>query len=220
MPDLPVIGNLGETLPALLSLIEQRKHPDWLAELNVWREDSGQTDIINYEVDELIPPYVIRQLWHSTKDTERGPAIIVTDVGQHQMWESQYFVHEFSGQLLTSGGLGTMGYAACSHRRRWPTRQTGVGRGGRRRLPDDAARTGCVEAGARSAREDRHHQQRVLGMVRQWQQLFYERRYVGTPIIARFRQAGGRHGIPALQCASRKMCPAPLSRRLKRRGRF
>ena len=160
VPDLPVIGNLGETLPALLSLIEQRKHPDWLAELNVWREDSGQTDIINYEVDELIPPYVIRQLWHSTKDTERGPAIIVTDVGQHQMWESQYFVHEFSGQLLTSGGRGRRLRAACSHRRRWPTRTDWcgpVGDGGQMTLQELAVLK------QEAICPNRHHQQRVLG---------------------------------------------------------
>jgi acetolactate synthase-1/2/3 large subunit len=201
VPDLPVIGNLGETLPALLSLIEERKHPDWLTELNVWREDSGQTDIINYEVDELIPPYVIRQLWHSTKDTERGPAIIVTDVGQHQMWESQYFVHEFSGQLLTSGGLGTMGYAlpaAIGAQMAYPDRLVWavVGDGGFQMTLQELA----------VLKQERDLPVKIaiinngfLGMVRQWQQLFYEKRYVGTPIVAPdFVKLADAYGIPAL----------------------
>ncbi len=130
VPDIPVIGDLGETLPSLLPLIEERRHQVWIQELQEWREDTNQTDIINYEVDQLIPPYVIRQLWHSTKDAKDG-AIIVTDVGQHQMWESQYYTHDHAGQLLTSGGLGHHGLcAACRHRRAdGPSGSHGLGRG-------------------------------------------------------------------------------------------
>src|SRR3712207_1702495 len=94
VPDVPVIGDLGETLPATLPLIEARRHQLWIQKIQEWRTDVAQTDIIQYEVDELIPPFVIRQLWHSTKDTSNGPVIIVTDVGQHQMWESQYYIHD------------------------------------------------------------------------------------------------------------------------------
>jgi len=89
VPDVAVIGDLAETLPALLPMIEERRHQIWLQELKEWEKDSVQTDIINYEVDELIPPYVIRQLWHATSNASLEPAIIVTDVGQHQMWECQ-----------------------------------------------------------------------------------------------------------------------------------
>ena len=143
VPDLPVIGDLAETLPALLPQIEERRHQIWLQELKEWREETTQSDIINFEVDELIPPYVIRQLWHSTKDAKDG-AIVVTDVGQHQMWECQYYIHDHAGQLLTSGGLGTMGYAlpAAIGAQMGEPGSTGLGRGRRRRLPDDAARAG------------------------------------------------------------------------------
>src|SRR5690606_13046641 len=61
-PDVAVVGDLAETLPALLPLIEQRRHQLWIQELNEWRGDTAQTDILNYEVDQLIPPFVIRQL--------------------------------------------------------------------------------------------------------------------------------------------------------------
>ena len=63
-------------------------------------------DIATQEVDELIPPFVMRQLWYATK----GNCTVVTDVGQHQMWEAQYFTHLRPGHLITSGGLGTMGF--------------------------------------------------------------------------------------------------------------
>src|SRR5690606_37498522 len=75
VPDVPVVGDLGETLPALLPLIEQRRHQLWIQELDEWRSDSSASDILNYEVDELIPPFVIRQLWHHTKDLSNGPVI-------------------------------------------------------------------------------------------------------------------------------------------------
>ena len=111
VPDVAIVGDLGETLPALLPQIKERKHQVWIQEIKEWRTDTDQTDILNVETDELIPPLVIRQLWHATKQAGRGNAIVVTDVGQHQMLECQYFIHELAGQLLTSGGLGTMGYA-------------------------------------------------------------------------------------------------------------
>ncbi|MEX1018635.1 MAG: biosynthetic-type acetolactate synthase large subunit [Litorilinea sp.] len=201
VPDVPVIGSLGDTLPATLPLIEDRRHQLWFQELNEWREDTVQTDIIQYEVDQLIPPYVIRQLWHSTKDaTQNGPPIIVTDVGQHQMWESQYYIHDHSGQLLTSGGLGTMGFAlpaaigaqmAFRDRLVWAV----VGDGGFQMTLQELAvlkqesdlpvKIAIINNG-------------FLGMVRQWQQIFYEKRYSGTPIISPdFVKLAEAYGIPA-----------------------
>ena len=200
VPDIPVIGDLAETLPQLLPMVEERRHQIWLQELKEWRDETNQTDIINFEVDELIPPYVIRQLWHATKDAKEG-AIIVTDVGQHQMWESQYYIHEHVGQLLTSGGLGTMGYAlpaaigaqiANPDRLVWAV----VGDGGFQMTLQELAvlkqendlpvKIAIINNG-------------FLGMVRQWQQLFYDKRYTGTPILAPdFVKLADAYGIPAL----------------------
>ena len=110
VPDVAVVGDLADTLPAYLPLVEDRRHQEWVDTLNEWRSETDEADIIQFEVEELIPPYVIRQLWHATERTDKR-VIVVTDVGQHQMWESQYYIHEQAGMLLTSGGLGTMGYA-------------------------------------------------------------------------------------------------------------
>ena len=201
VPDIPVVGDLGETLPALLPLIEDRRHQVWIQELREWRDDTTQTDIINYEVDQLIPPFVIRQLWHSTKDATDG-AIIVTDVGQHQMWECQYYTHDISGQLLTSGGLGTMGYAlpaAIGAQMAYPDRLVWAvaGDGGFQMTLQELA----------VLKQERNLPVKIaiinngfLGMVRQWQQLFYEKRYTGTPVVSPdFVKLADAYGIPALK---------------------
>ena len=201
VPDVAVIGDLAETLPALLPLIEDRRHALWLQELQEWRGDTTQADIINYEVDELIPPYVIRQLWHSTKDVVNGPAILVTDVGQHQMWESQYYIHDHSGQLLTSGGLGTMGFAlpaAIGAQMAHPDRLVWavVGDGGFQMTLQELA----------VLKQERNLPVKIaiinngfLGMVRQWQQLFYDKRYTGTPIVSPdFVKLADAYDIPAI----------------------
>ncbi|HIC90180.1 MAG TPA: biosynthetic-type acetolactate synthase large subunit, partial [Anaerolineae bacterium] len=106
IPDIAIISDARETLRALLPLVKEARHPEWLQQIEEWKEDTYRRDILNMEVDELIPPFIMRQLWHSTK----GDAIVVSDVGQHQMWEAQYFIHERPRQLITSGGLGTMGF--------------------------------------------------------------------------------------------------------------
>ena len=90
--------------------------------LTDWRSETDEADIIQYEVEELIPPFVIRQLWHATEQTEKR-VIVVTDVGQHQMWESQYYIHEHAGMLLTSGGLARWDTLCRRHLgRKCPTR--------------------------------------------------------------------------------------------------
>lgn len=199
VPDVAVIGDLVETLPAILPLIHAKKHVDWVGRLLEWKNETALSDILQYEVDELIPPFVIRQIWEGTKSTPE-PAILVTDVGQHQMWECQYYTHDFSGQLLTSGGLGTMGYAlpaaigaqmACPNRLVWAI----VGDGGFQMTLQELAvitqegglpvKVGIINNG-------------FLGMVRQWQQIFYDKRYTGTPIFSPdYVKLCEAYGIPA-----------------------
>jgi len=200
VPDVAVIGNLADTLPALLPLIEDKRHPVWLDRLTEWKGETADTDILNLELDELIPPFVLRHLWEGTKNTPK-PTIIVTDVGQHQMWECQYYTHDHAGQLLTSGGLGTMGYALpaaigaqMSDRDRlvWAI----AGDGGFQMTMQELAvlvqerglpvKIGIINNG-------------FLGMVRQWQQIFYDKRYTGTPIISPdYVTLASAYGIPAL----------------------
>ncbi|MEM7534063.1 MAG: biosynthetic-type acetolactate synthase large subunit [Chloroflexota bacterium] len=197
-PDVPVVGDLGETLPALLPHIEQNKHPEWLATLRDWQNETADTDILNYEVDELIPPFVMRSLWDKTKNALKSP-VIVTDVGQHQMWECQYYIHDHSGQLLTSGGLGTMGYAlpaaigaqiADKDRLVWVV----AGDGGFQMTLQELAVLHQEQLPVKIAIINNG----FLGMVRQWQQIFYDKRYTGTPIISPdYVMLAQAYGIPA-----------------------
>ena len=198
VPDVAVVGDLAETLPAFLPLIRERRHKDWVQTLNEWRAETDEADIIQYEVEELIPPYVIRQLWHATQQTDKR-VIMVTDVGQHQMWESQYYIHEKAGMLLTSGGLGTMGYALPA----------ALGA----QISDPEALVWCVagDGGFQMTLQELAtiQQERLpvkiaiinngfLGMVRQWQQMFYDKRYVGTPILSpNYVKLADAYGIPA-----------------------
>ena len=199
VPDVAVIGNLAVTLPALLEATEPRRHQLWIQQLQEWRDDSTQTDIINYEVDELIPPFVIRQLWHATKDAK---PIVVTDVGQHQMWECQYFTHDDANMLITSGGAGTMGFAlpaAIGAQMAHPNTLVWavVGDGGFQMTLQELAvlkqehdlpvKIAIINNG-------------FLGMVRQWQQFFYDKRYTGTPIWSPdFVKLAAAYSIPALE---------------------
>lgn len=202
VPDIAVVGDLAETLPALLPLVESRRHQIWVNELQEWKGDTSLNDILNDETDELIPPYVIRQLWHATHNTPNGkPPIIVTDVGQHQMWECQYYTHESAGMLLTSGGLGTMGYAlpaAIGAQMAHPDRLVWavVGDGGFQMTLQELAvlkqehdlpvKIAIINNG-------------FLGMVRQWQQFFYDKRYTGTPVWSpNYVKLAEAYSIPAL----------------------
>jgi acetolactate synthase-1/2/3 large subunit len=197
-----VIGDLAETLPALLPMIEERRHQVWIQELKEWRDDSSQADIINYEVeDELIPPFVIRQLWHATHRIPNAPPIIVTDVGQHQMWECQYFVHDMPDMLLTSGGLGTMGYAlpaAIGAQMAHPDRLVWAVAG------DGGFQMTLQELAVLKQEHDLPVKIAIinngfLGMVRQWQQFFYDKRYTGTPVWSPdFVKLAAAYDIPGL----------------------
>ena len=185
VPDVAVIGNLGDTLPALLPHIKKNSHSPWVKKLNTWKGETADKDILNFEMDELIPPFVLHQLWECNKNTPE-PAIIVTDVGQHQMWECQYYTHEHPGQLLTSGGLGTMGYALPAaigaqmgqrDRRVWVVAGDG---GFQMTLQELAIMKQEGELPVKIAIINNG----FLGMVRQWQQIFYDKRYASTPIIS------------------------------------
>lgn len=180
-PDVALIGDCKQSLQMLLPLVQPARHLPWQDEIKGWRHEGQERDILGAEVDELIPPFVMRQLWHSTG----GQTIVVTDVGQHQMWEAQYFVHERPRQLLTSGGLGTMGFAlpaaigaqfAAPNDRVWAV----AGDGGFQMTLQELAVVVQEKLPIKIAIINNG----FLGMVRQWQQLFYEKRYTGTPMLS------------------------------------
>ncbi len=200
-PDVTVLGDLAKSLPALNDLILPNTHPDWISNLASRKIDSARGDILTYEVDELIPPFVIRQIWEGTSKFKRPEEVIIsTDVGQHQMWESQYYLHERAGMLLTSGGLGTMGYglpAAIGAQMAMPDYLVWaiVGDGGFQMTLQELATIQQERLPVKIAIINNG----FLGMVRQWQQFFYDQRYVGTPILSPdYVKLGEAYGIPAL----------------------
>ena len=191
--DVAVLGDLKEVLPALIPQIEERDRQAWLGRIQEWRDDSARRDIVGQETDELVPQYVVRQLWEAT----RGEAIMVSDVGQNQMWEAQYFTHHRRRGLLSSGGLGTMGFAlpaaigAQMGRRDdlvWAT----AGDGGFQMNIQELATIVQEKLPLKIAVLNNGY----LGMVRQWQQLFFEGRYSGTPLLGPdFAKVAEAYGI-------------------------
>ena len=112
--DLALIGDLGETLNLLLKQIEPVNHDAWLSNIEEWKGDSAMRDIQNLpDTGHLYAAHVINDIWRFTN----GKALVVTDVGQNQMWTAQYYKQEFPNKFLSSGGLGTMGFGLAG--RHW-----------------------------------------------------------------------------------------------------
>ena len=106
--DVGIVGDLCDVLGALVPGVESGRHEEWIARIDTLKGDSAVRDIQNLADDgHLYAAHVMKDLWRSTN----GRAVVVTDVGQHQMWEAQYYHHESPRTLITSGGLGTMGFA-------------------------------------------------------------------------------------------------------------
>ena len=168
-----IIGDVKEVLKVLNGKLEASEHPQWLAEIDALRNKYP----LKYEQDKLTGPYVIQELYRVT----RGEAIVTTDVGQHQMWAAQYYKYKQPRTLLTSGGLGTMGYGlgAC----------IGAKVGNPDKIVVNIAGDGCFRMNLNElATASRYNipiiqvviNNHVLGMVRQWQTLFYGQRYSAT----------------------------------------
>jgi acetolactate synthase-1/2/3 large subunit len=194
--DVAVIGDLAEVLPALVPLIEPRDREPWLERIQEWRDDSARRDIVGQETDELVPQYVVRQIWEAT----HGEVIVVSDVGQNQMWEAQYFTHHRRRGLLSSGGLGTMGFslpAAIGAQMGRPGEQVWVtvGDGGFQMNIQELATVVQERLPLKIAILNNGY----LGMVRQWQQLFFEGRYSGTPLLGPdFAKVAEAYGITGM----------------------
>jgi acetolactate synthase I/II/III large subunit len=190
-----VIGDLRDSLPALLPMVEGKSRAKWLDRIELWRTDSHSRDILAQETDDLVPQYVVRQLWHATK----GETLVVSDVGQNQMWEAQYFIHHRRKALLSSGGLGTMGFSlpaaigaqiACPDQQVWAL----SGDGGFQMNIQELATVVQEKLPIKMAILNNG----CLGMVRQWQQLFFDACYSGTivksPDFAKIAEAYGIRG--------------------------
>jgi acetolactate synthase I/II/III large subunit len=180
--DAALVGDAREVLEALEPHMEKKERPDWHARIKEMQGDSAVRDIQSLpDTGHLYAAHVINDLWKETN----GEAIVVTDVGQHQMWEAQYYHHNKPRTLITSGGLGTMGFAlpaAIGAKFAKPDSDVWVvvGDGGFQMTMSELATIVQEKIKINIAIINNGY----LGMVRQWQEFFYDKRYVATPLVA------------------------------------
>ncbi|HEV2470116.1 MAG TPA: biosynthetic-type acetolactate synthase large subunit [Candidatus Sulfotelmatobacter sp.] len=196
--DVPLVGDLREVLDELLPHVESIDRSEWLDFIDKLKGDAAVRDIQNLpDSGHLYAAHVINDLW---RETRGGETIVVTDVGQHQMWEAQYYKHEKARSLITSGGLGTMGFAlpaAIGAKVARPEAEVWVivGDGGFQMTLCELATIVQEKLKINIAIVNNG----FLGMVRQWQEFFYERNYQATPLLnpdfAKLAEAYGIHAI-------------------------
>jgi acetolactate synthase-1/2/3 large subunit len=195
--DAAIVADLRETLRELLDTLKPIDHGPWLNYIGKMKGGNAVRDIRNLpDNGHLYAAHVINDIWRMTK----GNAVICTDVGQHQMWEAQYFRHESPRSLVTSGGLGTMGFglpAAIGAKLARPESEVWaiVGDGGFQMT--QAELTTAAQEGIKVNVAVINNG--YLGMVRQWQEFFYERRYAATPLrtpdLVKLADAHGLKGL-------------------------
>ena len=190
-----VVGDIKVVLDRLNERLEQQDHAEWMKKIQDYKEKYP----LKYHEGVLTGPFVVEEIYRQTK----GDAIITTEVGQHQMWAAQYFKYTKPRTLLTSGGLGTMGYGL------------GAAIGAKTGCPDktviNVAGDGCFRMNMNELATAVRHEvpvievvinNHVLGMVRQWQDLFYDERYSATVLrdavdYVKLAEAMGAEGMRA-----------------------
>ncbi len=200
--DVGIVGDLCDVLAALLPGVNRGDRGDWLARISDVKGDAAVRDIQNLPDDgHLYAAHVVNDLWRAT----HGRAVVVTDVGQHQMWEAQYYHHDAPRSLITSGGLGTMGFAlpaAIGAKVARPDAEVWavVGDGGFQMTMAELATIKQEGLDVNVAIVNNGY----LGMVRQWQQFFYEGRYAATPLLSPdFAQIAAAYGLQAFTVRAR-----------------
>ena len=190
-----VVGDIKVVLDRLNERLEQQDHAEWVTKIQEYKEKYP----LVYHKDVLSGPFVVEEIYRQTK----GEAIISTEVGQHQMWAAQYYKYTKPRTFLTSGGLGTMGYGLGA--------ALGAKSGREDKVVVNIAGDGCFRMNMNEiATAVRHNipviqvviNNHVLGMVRQWQNLFYGQRYSATVLndavdFVKLAEAMGAEGIRA-----------------------
>ena len=200
--DVGIVSDLATALEALTEGVARGDRRVWRGHISGLKGDAAVRDIKNLPDDgHLYAAHVIHDLWRTTG----GEAVVVTDVGQHQMWEAQYYHHDSPRSLITSGGLGTMGFAlpaAIGAKIARPDANVWVvvGDGGFQMTLCELATIAQERLKINIAIINNGY----LGMVRQWQEFFYERRYAATPLHnPDFVRLAEAYGLQALSVTSR-----------------
>jgi len=194
--DVPLVGDLKTVLTDMVPMLDEYEHDDWLKQIAEWKEEGDARSIMSWPNDgKLYVAHLVHDLWEATN----GGAIITTDVGQHQMWAAQYYFLEKPNRWITSGGAGTMGFGLPSAIGAWFAHSdqeiwTVAGDGGFQMT--QAELSTAVQEGANVKIAIMNNN--FLGMVRQWQEFFFEKRYsavnMRTPDFVKIAEA---HGVPA-----------------------
>ncbi len=217
--DVALIGDLAEVLEQLLPRISGRDGSAWLKAIDASKGEAAVRDIKNLpDSGHLYAAHVMHDLWRITG----GNAIVATDVGQHQMWEAQYFHHEHARTLVTSGGLGTMGFAlpaaigakfACPDKEVWVI----AGDGGFQMTAAELATIVQEKIKINIAIINNG----FLGMVRQWQEFFYESNYESTPLVSPdFVKLADAHGIPGRAVRTRAEVDSAVAEARNAKGAY
>lgn len=207
--DVPIVGDLKTVLNQLQPMLKPLEHKAWLGQIRDWMEDTDERDIVNQDTgDRLLAAQVIHDMWKATG----GNATVITDVGQHQMWEAQYYPHERPATLITSGGAGTMGFGlpaaigaamGLKSTNVWAI----VGDGGFQMTMTELGTAKQENVPVNIAIINNG----FLGMVRQWQEFFYEERYHATPMFSPdFVKLADAYGIPAMRVTKREDVAAAI----------
>jgi len=214
--DVPIVGDLKNVLQVLNKQIERRDHIGWLAQLDEWRSQHPAMEIRHHE--DILPQYIIRQIHEATK----GDTIIVTGMGQAQMWAAQYFYYDKPNSFVSSGGLGTMGFelpgavgakVGCPHETVWC-------------IAGDGGFQMTVQELATMVQEDLDINIAVfnngwLGMVRQWQELIYNKRYFGTQLYnPDFVKIAEAYGIKGLKVSKKIDVRPAIHKAMEHKGPF
>jgi acetolactate synthase-1/2/3 large subunit len=200
--DLNLVADLRAVSGHLVEGVKTRTHTAWRDRIAEMRASASGRCILKRDDDgRMHAAHVIDELWRATD----GRALVVTDVGQHQMWEAQYYKHERPRSLVTSGGLGTMGFAlpaaiGARFARKEDEIWVVVGDGGFQMTACELST--CAQEGLKLNIAVINNG--FLGMVRQWQELFYDRRYAATPMLSPdFVKLAEAHGLGGIRCNER-----------------
>jgi len=214
--DVPIVGDVKNVLSAMIKLVTPGERVEWIQQLEEWRRQHPSMDI--KDTESLLPQYILRTLYEVTG----GEAVIVTGVGQNQMWAAQHYIYTKPNTLISSGGLGTMGFglpAAMGAKVGRPESNVWCvdGDGSLQMTMQELATLVQDKIAVKIAVLNNGY----LGMVRQWQELFYGKRYVATPLTCPdFVKIAEAYSLPGLRVTRKEEVAPAIEQAMAYNGPF